>query len=86
MLDRRSQELNCFARYLRRCRQQLLEQTARQREEGRTVSERSTRASGIRERLAQLRSLKQEIIGASASAPGDQLRAGTELVMDHPAR
>jgi pSer/pThr/pTyr-binding forkhead associated (FHA) protein len=82
VLDRRSQELDYFARYLRRCRQQLLEQMTRQHEEGRTISERMARASTIRERLAQLRSLKQELAGTSASAPGDQLRTGTELVTD----
>ena len=80
-LDRRSQELNCFARYLRRCRQQLLEQT-RPREEGHPASERKPRASGIRERLVQLPSLKQELSGTSASAPGDTLRTSVELVTD----
>ncbi|MGH7172682.1 MAG: FHA domain-containing protein [Gemmataceae bacterium] len=86
VLDRRSHELNCFARYLRRCQQQLLEQMPQQREEGRTASDRSPHASGIRERLAHLHSLKQEIAGTSASAPGDQLRAGMELVTDHSER
>ena len=85
-LDRRSQELNCFARYLRRCRQQLLEQRTRPREDGRTSSERSVPASAIRERLVQLRALKQELMGTSASAPGEQLRAGAELVTADPAR
>jgi len=86
LLDRRGQELNCFARYLRRWHKRLLEQMPSRREEGRTASERAPRASGIRQRLALLHSLKQELSGTSASAPGEQRRASAELVMDHPAR
>lgn len=86
MLDRRSQELDCFAQYLRRCQRQLLEQMEKPREEIRSASQGTVRASGIRERLAQLHKLKEEIVGTSPSAPGDQLRADREVVTANPER
>lgn len=56
----------------------------RMREEIRITRERTTREGGVRERLAQLHSLKQEITGLSPSAPGDKPRTNAEIVTaDH---
>jgi hypothetical protein len=78
VLDRRSQELNCFARHLRRCRQQLHEQSAelaRLRDEIRIAKEGAIRQGSLRDRLANIHRLKQELAATSSpSAPGDQLR------------
>jgi hypothetical protein len=78
LLDRRSEELNHFARYLRHSWEQLREQTPRRREDSRNARE-----SELRERLAQLPLLKQELAQSkSSSAPGNQLRADAEAVTD----
>jgi hypothetical protein len=56
----------------------------RLREEIRISRERTAREGGVRERLSQLHSLKQEIAGLSPSAPGDKPRASAEmLTADH---
>jgi chromosome segregation ATPase len=58
----------------------------RMREEIRISRERKTREGGVRERLAQLHSLKHEIAGLSPSAPGEKSRASVKMVTeDHPA-
>lgn len=54
----------------------------RMREEIRISRERKTREGGVRERLAQLRSLKNEIVGLSPSAPGDKPRTSAESVTE----
>jgi DNA repair exonuclease SbcCD ATPase subunit len=120
-LDQRSRELHSLARYLQRCRRQLMERTpdasyphevehwrqqceqlqanwavleaqfqqhdtelkaelTRLREEIRITRERTSREGGMRERLGQLRSLKEELIGTAPSAPGSQLRPAVDLM------
>lgn len=51
----------------------------RLRDEIRISRERTTREGDIRNRLAQLRSLKQNLTGTSPSAPGDRLREPAEV-------
>ncbi|SRR5579883_664105 len=98
-LDRRSQELNCFARYLRRCRQEIHEQLSRERtqiageraellrfhEEIRASGE-TTVAGKVSGLLVHLPWIKQEIAGTSPSAPGAQLRDGPNLMAVDPER
>lgn len=56
----------------------------RLRDEIRITRERTARQGGVRERLAQLHSLKQKITGLSPSAPGDKPRTNAEIVTaDH---
>jgi pSer/pThr/pTyr-binding forkhead associated (FHA) protein len=58
----------------------------RLRDEIRLSRERGSRASGIRERLAHLRSLRQELSGTSASAPGNQRREEADIKEENPVR
>jgi pSer/pThr/pTyr-binding forkhead associated (FHA) protein len=89
MLDQRSQELNHFARYLRRSRQQLVEQLAHER--AAIAKERhellrfheEIRTAGLgrsaSRRLAKLSSIRRAIAGTSPSAPGQELRSQPEI-------
>ena len=88
LLDRRSEELNHYARHLRRCRRQLARDRAvivaerselmRFHEVIRGVSNPTAGTARVGERLDQLPALKQEIAGTSPSAPGQELRASSD--------
>jgi pSer/pThr/pTyr-binding forkhead associated (FHA) protein len=78
MLDRRSAELGHFARHLRRLQQQMAQQATLAREDSRANRERTTRQD-LRDRLAQLTRLREELARSnSPSAPGSQLRGDAE--------
>lgn len=94
LLDRRSQELNHFARYLNRCRQQLSHERAliaqehdellRFHEAIRGACERTRGGSRVSIRLAQIPSLREKISGSAPSAPGEQLRTTSAFITVAP--
>ena len=97
-LDRRSQELNHFARYLRRCRQEMQKQLHRERttiageraellrfhEQIRSAGDSTSVAGSVSGLLVHLPWIKQEIAGTSPSAPGAQLRVASDLITADP--
>jgi pSer/pThr/pTyr-binding forkhead associated (FHA) protein len=78
LLDRRSAELNAYARYLRRWQQQQTISPS-----GRLRSEPIVQQGSTSERLSQLHRLKAILaLGGSDSAPGDQLRSDSTAITD----